>query len=219
MSYVVALPEVMSAAATDVVSIGSVVATANQGVAGATTGIFAAAKDEVSAAIAALLSAHGQGYQAVSAQAAAFHERFVQTLTGAARAYAAAEAADASLLEAVEFVEQEILQTPTNLSTGFARVADTVVTEVFGAPAGRPFAAMQDGTFTDIPSLANRLQSAALWPVEPLLSLSGLETPLAAANNPLWQLLEDPPLAWYVGNAPLPVFDVANGTNGPVRHV
>ena len=33
MSYVIALPEAMSAAATNVASIGSVVATANQGVA------------------------------------------------------------------------------------------------------------------------------------------------------------------------------------------
>ena len=49
MSYVVALPEMMSAAATDVASVGSLVATANQGVAGATTGVLAAAEDEVSA--------------------------------------------------------------------------------------------------------------------------------------------------------------------------
>ena len=62
MSYVVALPEMMSAAATNVASIGSAVATANQGVASATTEVLAAAEDEVAAAIAALFSAHGQGY-------------------------------------------------------------------------------------------------------------------------------------------------------------
>lgn len=99
MSYVVALPEVMSAAATDVASIGSVVATASQGVAGATTTVLAAAEDEVSAAIAALFSGHGQDYQALSAQLAVFHERFVQALTGAAKGYAAAELANASLLQ------------------------------------------------------------------------------------------------------------------------
>ncbi len=84
MSYVLALPEMMSTAATDVSAIGSVVAKANQGVAGATTGIFAAAQDEVSVAIAALFSAHAQGYQALSSQAAAYHKWFMQTLTGAA---------------------------------------------------------------------------------------------------------------------------------------
>ena len=124
MSYVVALPEVMSAAATEVASIGSVVATANQGVASATTGVLAAAEDEVSAAIAVFFSAHGQGYQALSAQVAAFHGQFVQTLNRAAGAYAAAEAANVSPLAAFEQallgVEQEIQQIPTTLTGGFS---------------------------------------------------------------------------------------------------
>ena len=34
----------------------------------------------MSAAIAALFSAHGQGFQALGAQAAAFHAQFVQAL-------------------------------------------------------------------------------------------------------------------------------------------
>ena len=133
MSYVVALPEMMSAAATDVASIGSVVATANRGVAGATTGVLAAAEDEVSLAIAGLFSAHGQGYQALSAQAAAFHERFVQALTGASGAYAAAEAANASPLAAFEQavlgVQQEIQQIPTTLAAGFSQELDFLFSE------------------------------------------------------------------------------------------
>lgn len=123
MSYVVALPEVMSAAATDVASIGSAVATANQGVASATTAVLAAAQDEVSAAIAAFFSAHGQSYQALSAQATAFHERFAQTLAGATGAYAAAEAANAAPLaalgQALLGVPQRIQQIPATLATGF----------------------------------------------------------------------------------------------------
>ena len=38
----------------------------------------------MSAAIAAVFSAHGQSYQALSAQAAAFHDQFVQALTASA---------------------------------------------------------------------------------------------------------------------------------------
>jgi triacylglycerol lipase len=124
VSYVVALPEMMSAASTEVASIGSVVATANQSVASATTGVLAAAEDEVSAAIAAFFSAHGQGYQALSAQATAFQQQFVQTLSGAAGAYAAAEAANVSPLAALEQallgVGQEIQQIPTTLAGGFS---------------------------------------------------------------------------------------------------
>ena len=132
MSYVVALPEMMSAAATDVASVGSVVATANQGVAAATTRVLPAAEDEVSAAIAALFSAHGRGYQAVSAQAAAFHAEFVQALTGAAGAYAAAEAANASPLGSIEKAllgaEHEIQQIPTTLATGFGNELNFLLT-------------------------------------------------------------------------------------------
>ena len=132
MSYVVVLPEMMSAAATDVASIGSVVATANQGVAGATTGVLAAAEDEVSAAVAAVFSAHGRGYQALSAQAAAFHAEFVQALTGAAGAYTAAEAANASPLGTIEQAllgaEREIRQIPTTLATGFGNEINFLLT-------------------------------------------------------------------------------------------
>ncbi|MHA7648911.1 triacylglycerol lipase LipY [Mycobacterium sp. ML4] len=133
MSYVLAVPDVMSGAATDVASISSAVAAANQSVASATTEVFAAAQDEVSAAIAAFFSAHGQGYQVLSAQAAAFHHRFAQAMTDAVGAYAAAEATGAAPLAAFERavlgVQQEILQIPTALATGL-----TSLTSVQGSP-------------------------------------------------------------------------------------
>lgn len=119
MSYVVALPEAMSAAATNVAAIGEVVTTAGQGAAVATTGLLAAAEDEVSAAIAAVFSAHGEGYQALSAQAAAVHERFVQTLAGASGAYAAAEAASAAPLAALEQAAVGVQQLHAAAATGF----------------------------------------------------------------------------------------------------
>ena len=130
MSYVLALPEMMSAEATKVASIGSVVATANRSVAGATTGVLAAAEDEVSVEIAALFSAYGQGHQALFSQAAAFHDSFVRALSGAAGAYAAAEAANvsplATLEQAVLGVQQEIQQIPTTLANGFTEGFDVL---------------------------------------------------------------------------------------------
>lgn len=119
MSYVIALPEAMSAAATNVASIGEAVATAGQGAAGATTAMLAAAEDEVSAAIAAMFSAHGEDFQALSAQVGAFHERFVQSLSGATGAYAAAEAASAAPLVAFEQAALGIQQLPAAAVTGF----------------------------------------------------------------------------------------------------
>ena len=96
MSYVIAAPEIMTTAATNLATIGSNLSAAHTAAATQTTGVLAAAEDEVSAAIAALFSAHGQGFQALGAQAAAFHDQFVQTLNSGAWSYASTEAANAS---------------------------------------------------------------------------------------------------------------------------
>jgi PE family len=55
--------------------------------------VVAAGADEVSTAIAAVFGAHAEGYQALSAQAASFHDQFVQALNAGAGAYASTEAA------------------------------------------------------------------------------------------------------------------------------
>src|SRR5271170_3786997 len=100
MSYLIAVPEVLGTAATDLASLGSTISSANAAAATQTTGVLAAAEDEVSAAIAAVFSAHGQGFQAASAQAAAFHDQFVQALTAGAGSYVSAEAANVAAFTA-----------------------------------------------------------------------------------------------------------------------
>ena len=99
MSLVIAAPDVMAAAATDLANIGSTIRAADAAAASPTTGILAAAEDEVSAAIAPLFSSHGTTFQALSAQAALFHEQFVQTLLHSATAFAGTEAANGSSLQ------------------------------------------------------------------------------------------------------------------------
>lgn len=98
MSFVIAAPEVIAAAATDLASLESSISAANAAAAANTTALLAAGADEVSTAVAALFGAHGQAYQALSAQAQAFHAQFVQALTSGGGAYAAAEAAAVSPL-------------------------------------------------------------------------------------------------------------------------
>ena len=100
MSFVVAAPDVLGTAAADLSNIGSTLGAANAAAAAPTTGVLAAAEDEVSAAIAAVFSGHAQAYQAMSAQAAGFHAQFVQALTAGAGSYASAEAANAVMLPA-----------------------------------------------------------------------------------------------------------------------
>jgi hypothetical protein len=77
MSYLVAAPEFLASAAMDLSNIGSTLSAANAAAATQTTGVLAAAEDEVSAAIASLFSGHAQAYQGLSAHAAAFHAQFV----------------------------------------------------------------------------------------------------------------------------------------------
>ncbi|MBA2788300.1 PE family protein, partial [Mycobacterium canettii] len=114
MSYVIAAPEALVAAATDLATLGSTIGAANAAAAGSTTALLAAGADEVSAAIAALFGMHGQTYQALSARAAAFHERFVQALATGGGAYAAAEAASASPLQGA----LDLLNAPTQALLG-----------------------------------------------------------------------------------------------------
>ncbi|WP_131806177.1 PE family protein, partial [Mycobacterium alsense] len=118
MSFLVTVPDVVATAAENVAGIGSSLSAVNAAAAGPTTGLVAAAEDEVSAAIAALFSGHAAEYQAISAQVAAFHERFVQALAGAGGAYAAAEAANASPLQALGQDVLGAINTPTQLLLG-----------------------------------------------------------------------------------------------------
>ncbi|KZS72885.1 hypothetical protein A4G26_23990 [Mycobacterium kansasii] len=99
MTFVTATPQALTAAATDLISIGSTIDAATAAAATPTTALLAAGADEVSAAIAALFGAHGQAYQVLSAHAAAFHQQFVQALTAATGQYVSAEAANVSPLQ------------------------------------------------------------------------------------------------------------------------
>jgi hypothetical protein len=103
MSYLIAAPEMMAAAATDVAAVGSALSAAHMAAA-PTVAVVPAAADEVSAGIAHLFSRYAQGYQALAGQAAAFHEQFVQHLTASAGSYAATEAVNASLLQPLNAV-------------------------------------------------------------------------------------------------------------------
>lgn len=101
MSFVVARTDSVTAAASDLASIGSALSTANSAASAPTSSVVAAGGDEVSAIVAALFGAHAQAYQALSAQAALFHQQFVKLLGTGAAEYAAAEAANiAPLLSA-----------------------------------------------------------------------------------------------------------------------
>ncbi len=119
MSFVNVAPQLVSTAAADAARIGSAINTANTAAA-ATTQVLAAAQDEVSTAIAALFGSHGQHYQAISAQVAAYQERFVLALSQASSTYAVAEAASATPLQNV----LDAINAPVQSLTGRPLIGD-----------------------------------------------------------------------------------------------
>jgi PE family len=95
MSFATTAPEMVTAAAGNLASIGSALGDAAAAAAGPTTSVAAAAADDVSLAVSQLLGTYGQQFQALSAQAAAFHGDFVSLLNGGAAAYLSTEIANA----------------------------------------------------------------------------------------------------------------------------
>ncbi|MCV7074362.1 PE family protein, partial [Mycobacterium szulgai] len=101
MSFVMAAPEQLAAAATDIASVGAAVRAANTAAFAPTTALVAAGADEVSTALASLFAGYAQEYRALSSQVEAFHQRFIQLLSTSAGSYAWAEAASANPLQAL----------------------------------------------------------------------------------------------------------------------
>lgn len=94
MSYVIALPQAFAAAAAELTAVGEAIEAAAAVAALSTTGIVAAASDEVSAAIAGFLGNHAEEFQALSARLTLLEAQFVRALSDAGAGYAAAEAAN-----------------------------------------------------------------------------------------------------------------------------
>ena len=176
MSFVLTAPELLASAAADVAGIGSSLSAATAAAAPPTTAVLAAAGDEVSAAITSVFSSHARQFQALSAQVAAFHDQFVRTLNSGAWSYASTEAANASPM---------LGQFDRAIANGFAVVEQEI---------------QQTGT----PSLATRLEEAALAPLKPFLAFSGLDTQIATPSTPLLSLFtgNNPLLGLFIGNTP-----------------
>ncbi|MCV7092803.1 PE family protein [Mycobacterium interjectum] len=109
MSFVIAEPELVTAAAERLSGIGSNLGEATAAAAAPTTGFAAAASDEVSIAVSEVFGRFGREFQALGARAVAFQDEFVSLLNGGAAAYLGAEIANA---------EHSLLS--TGLSTGAA---------------------------------------------------------------------------------------------------
>ncbi len=95
MSFVITVPEIMTAAAGNLTEIGSTLGEATATGAGATTSITSAAADDLSIELSNLFGTYGRHFHALRAQAAAFHHELVSLMNGRATAYLDTELASA----------------------------------------------------------------------------------------------------------------------------
>ena len=160
MSCVIATPELVQGAAQDLAGIRSSLADATASVSGPTTGIAAAAQDEVSIAIASLFGNVGQEFQALSGQAQAFHTQFVNAMNASAGAYVSAELANAeqTLLGAVG----QSFGAPTGAAAGAAAAAITLAQDFngFGAMVAAPYQALVPTTVTNAQTVFGAFQQS-----------------------------------------------------------
>jgi hypothetical protein len=154
MSFVTAAPDLVEAAAQDLAGIRSSLMEASASVAVPTTGVVPAAADEVSAGVAALFGNFGKEFQAVSAQAQAFHAEFVNAMNAGAAAYAGAEAAAGqTLMSAVAAPAQALLGGGAALTTGQATPALIQGIESFGATVAAPYQALVINTNNNLAAI------------------------------------------------------------------
>jgi hypothetical protein len=104
MSYLIAAPEMMTSAATDLAAIGSDLSAAHTAAAASTGGLVPAAADEVSAGVAHLFTRYAQDFQGLAAQAAAFHAQFSANLKAGAFSYSELEAGLTAFLHPGDFL-------------------------------------------------------------------------------------------------------------------
>ncbi len=153
MSFVITEPGLVQGAAQDLAGIRSSLAEATSTASGPTTGIAAAAQDEISVAISSLFGDFGQQFHALNAQAQAFHAEFENLLSSGASAYVSAEAAGAtSLLSG-------------HIQTGAQAVAQAGVIggiESFGATVAAPYQALVSNTVNNLQAIGSTISANPL---------------------------------------------------------
>lgn len=162
MGYLSTQPPVLAATAADVAALGSTIDEVKMAAARTTTGVAAAAGDEVSAAISTVFNTFAQQYQAILGRAAVFHSEFALALAAAGNAYANAEAAGVAALA-------------TTTATG----GTAPVTALKAALPGPYVTFVLDGSGTPIPpqSFVNNIVDKYVTPNFPAGLFRGLAMP------------------------------------------
>ena len=98
-------------------------------------------------------------------------------------------------------------------------MGNKLAANIFASPAITPIPASLNPTFTGTPSLATRIETAALWPVKHFLSLTGIYNQWGMPASPFDRLLVSGILSPILANSPPKVLPFAAGRNGPAQHI
>lgn len=120
MSYVVAAPEIITAAAADLASMDSALAEATAAAAAPTTEVVPAAADEVSLAVSRLFGSYGQDFAQVAARLRSYQQDFVNLVNSGAAAYADAETDAMALLNSARVPIQSLLAGTPSVANSIA---------------------------------------------------------------------------------------------------
>ena len=118
MSSLVANPDILAIAVTDVAGIRSALSAANAAVATPIVQVQVAAADEVLAAAPGGVQPDGQAHEGDQRSAIRFHDQFAQLLSNAGSSYALAEAANTSPLQSLEQNLLNAVNAPTEAFRG-----------------------------------------------------------------------------------------------------
>lgn len=178
MSFVITTPDLVSTAAQDVATLHSTLTQATASAAAPTTGVIAAAEDEISAGVASAFSSFGQDFQAVSAQAHAFHEMFFNLLNTSAGSYLSAEAANVqqTLANSVETPAQALLGQPLIGTGGLSGLERTIAAPYQNLIANTTANLQTIGTAWSNSTAPALLQALATQTGYPQQILTALET-------------------------------------------
>ena len=162
MSYVLAPPPALAAAAAELSGIGTAIGEAATAAAAPTTGVMTAASDEVSAAIANFFGMYGAEFQSVNAQLGTLYDGIVAKLNATAEYYANAEATNRATLA-------------QRVTTGLYQ---PTVPQVL-APALQDTALVMGGTGTPLPGAKylNAVNNLFIQPLAPGAIPTALFTP------------------------------------------
>jgi hypothetical protein len=142
MSYVIVAPEMLTAAAGDLDTIGSDLSLARTAAAVPTINLVPAGGDEVSAGIAHLFSRYAEDFHGLAGTAAASHEQFAQHLKTGAGWYSGIEKLHTALLRTSlhfhdRYLEPWVNSLPAPLRRLLQRIDDAITT-TFAILVGLP---------------------------------------------------------------------------------